>query len=60
MGVVGPQNRIKPRLHTHILPVLKEANIRAAAAIQHCSIVDAERANLEALSGELEATRNTH
>ncbi|KZL27622.1 IclR family transcriptional regulator [Pseudovibrio sp. WM33] len=60
MGVVGPQNRIKPRLHTHILPVLKEENIRAAAAIQHCSIVDAERANLEALSGELEATRNTH
>ncbi|SFT39396.1 transcriptional regulator, IclR family [Pseudovibrio denitrificans] len=50
MGVVGPTNRIKTHLHSRILPILMEENIRAAAAIQHCSIVDAERVHSEALA----------
>ncbi|MBK0325938.1 IclR family transcriptional regulator [Rhodobacteraceae bacterium F11138] len=50
IGVVGPQARILPNLQDRILPVLNAEAIRAAAAIQHCSVTEAETTNRGALS----------
>lgn len=45
VGVVGPSIRIHSALSSTIVPALTHSNIRAAAAIQHCSVVDAELTN---------------
>ena len=60
MGVVGPSNRIKPMVQNRILPVLSAEAVRAAAAIQHCSVVDAETTNAEALADAREGLNKTH
>lgn len=60
IGVVGPSNRIKPAIQGRILPVLLEENVRAAAAIQHCSAVDAEATNAQTLALAREGTSTTH
>ncbi len=60
MGVVGPSNRIKPIVQNRILPVLTKEAIRAAAAIQHCSIVEAETTNAAALCDAREGPTETH
>ncbi|MEZ5913542.1 MAG: IclR family transcriptional regulator [Paracoccaceae bacterium] len=60
MGVVGPSNRIKPVVQNRILPVLAAEAVRAAAAIQHCSVVDAETTNSQTLAEAREALTKTH
>ncbi|NDW44019.1 IclR family transcriptional regulator [Ruegeria sp. PrR005] len=60
IGVVGPSNRIKPAIQGRILPVLLQENVRAAAAIQHCSIVDAETTNSRTLAAAGERTNTAH
>ena len=60
IGVVGPSNRIKPMVQNRILPVLSEEAVRAAAAIQHCSVVDAESTNADALQAAKDEPRTTH
>lgn len=50
MGIVGPSHRINTIIQDRILPVLRNEAVRAAAAIQHCSIIEAETTNSEALS----------
>lgn len=49
IGIVGPSHRIKPIIQNRILPFLTQEAIRAAAAIQHCSIADAEATNSQAM-----------
>lgn len=60
IGVVGPSNRIKPMVQNRILPVLTSEAVRAAAAIQHCSVVDAEATNAQALATAREGPARTH
>lgn len=40
IGVVGPSARIAPQIHNRLLPVLTDQALRAAAALQHCSVLD--------------------
>ncbi len=47
IGIVGASNRIKPLIQSRILPVLTAENLRAAAAIQHCSLIEAEQTNAD-------------
>jgi len=60
IGVVGPSHRIKPMVQNRILPVLTAEAVRAAAAIQHCSVVDAEATNTETLAAAREGAAKTH
>ncbi len=60
MGVVGPSVRIGRAIEDPIVPVLRNEAIRAAAAIQHCSIVEAETTNAEAFSAAREEQRQSH
>ena len=60
IGVVGPSNRIKPMVQNRILPVLTSEAIRAAAAIQHCSIVEAETTNTITLDAAREGPNTQH
>ncbi|MCB1331940.1 MAG: IclR family transcriptional regulator [Maritimibacter sp.] len=60
IGVVGPSNRILPAVQNRILPVLKGEAVPAAAAIQHCSVVDAETTNATTLAAAKEARHATH
>ncbi|MBV7393219.1 IclR family transcriptional regulator [Mameliella sediminis] len=60
IGVVGPSHRIKAVIQNRILPVLREEAVRAAAAIQHCSVVEAESTNNEALASAREVPRRPH
>lgn len=60
IGVVGPSNRIKPAIQGRILPVLTEQAIRAAAAIQHCTAVDAEKTHAQTLASAREGRQPTH
>ena len=60
IGVVGPSNRIKPLVQDRILPVLTQEAVRAAAAIQHCSITDAETTNTNTLDAAREGPSVTH
>ncbi|HAT85249.1 IclR family transcriptional regulator [Cohaesibacter gelatinilyticus] len=50
IGIVGPSHRIKPVIQNRILPFLTQEAIRAAAAIQHCSISDAEAMNNQTIT----------
>ena len=43
-----------------ILPVLKAEAVPAAAAIQHCSVIDAESTNATTLAAAKEAPHATH
>lgn len=60
MGVVGPSNRIKPLIQSRILPVLTAENVRAAAAIQHCSVFEAETTNAGILASARAEPEATH
>ncbi|APG47860.1 IclR family transcriptional regulator [Phaeobacter porticola] len=60
MGVVGPSGRITPAIHNRILPSLTQEAIHAAAAIQHCSVVDAETTNANSLAAANERASQTH
>ena len=60
MGVVGPSHRIKPVVQNRILPVLTDEAVRVAAAIQHCSIVEAESVNTQMMTEMRENTDTTH
>ena len=60
IGVVGPSSRIKHMVQNRILPVLSEEAIRAAAAIQHCSVVDAEATNAGTLRAAREGPATAH
>ncbi|MCB1350261.1 MAG: IclR family transcriptional regulator [Maritimibacter sp.] len=60
IGVVGPSNRILPAIQNRILPVLKAEAVPAAAAIQHCSVIDAESTNATTLAAAKEAPHATH
>lgn len=60
IGVVGPSNRILPAIQNRVLPVLKGEAVPAAAAIQHCSVVDAETTNATTLAAAKEAPHATH
>lgn len=60
MGLVGPSSRIKPMMNNRILPVLTAEATRAAAAIQHCSLVEAETTNTEVLAMAREGRVATH
>tara|TARA_R110002049_G_scaffold268597_1_gene445325 strand:- start:3424 stop:4230 length:807 start_codon:yes stop_codon:yes gene_type:complete len=40
IGVVGPTARIAPQIQNRLLPVLTDQALRAAAALQHCSVLD--------------------
>ena len=60
IGVVGPSNRIKPMIQSRILSVLTAQAVRAAAAIQHCSVVEAEATNADALASAREGPVSTH
>lgn len=59
IGVVGPSGRIKSMVQNRILPILTAEAIRAAAAIQHCSIADAEITNTATLSAGKEGQQLT-
>jgi len=50
IGVVGPSNRMKPAVQNRVVPVLSAEALRAAAAITHCSTVDAKSANADAMA----------
>jgi DNA-binding IclR family transcriptional regulator len=50
IGVVGPAARITPAIQHRILPVLSAEALRASAAIQHCSVVEAETTNAKTLA----------
>lgn len=54
MGVVGPSARIRPQIQSRIVPVLTAEAVRAAAAIQHCSVVEAETTNAMTLNAARE------
>lgn len=60
MGVVGPSHRIKPVIQNRILPVLTSEAVRAAAAIQHCSVVEAETTHANALRTATEGPAKAH
>jgi DNA-binding IclR family transcriptional regulator len=50
LGIIGPESRIKNVIQDRILPVLRRESVRAAAAIQHCSVIEAESTNTEGLT----------
>ncbi len=50
IGVVGPSGRVKPQIETRISEVLAAGAVRASAAIQHCTLAEAEAANSNAKS----------
>jgi len=50
MGVVGASNRMKPIIQNRVVPVLSAEAVRAAAAIMHCSVADAESTSANALA----------
>ncbi len=60
IGIVGPTHRINNIIQDRILPVLRRESVRAAAAIQHCSVIEAETTNTEALSMTLRETPQPH
>ena len=60
IGVVGPSRRVLPAVQTRILPVLTREAVPAAAAIQHCSVIDAETTNATTLAAAMEAPSLTH
>ncbi|MEK0162656.1 IclR family transcriptional regulator [Phaeobacter sp. A36a-5a] len=60
MGVVGPSARITPAIHPRILPILSKEAIHAAAAIQHCSVVEAETTNAMSLAAAKERSNQQH
>lgn len=60
IGVTGPSNRIKPVVQNRILPVLTGEAVRAAAAIQHCSVDDSEAARADILTAVREGITTTH
>ncbi|RVT81875.1 IclR family transcriptional regulator [Rhodobacteraceae bacterium CCMM004] len=60
MGVVGPSHRIKPNVQSRILPTLTEEAVRAAAAIQHCSVVEAETTNAAAMAQAMSTPLEKH
>ena len=43
LGVVGPSKRIHGRPVSKLVPILQETAVRASAAIQHCSVVEADQ-----------------
>ncbi|WP_282608978.1 IclR family transcriptional regulator [Pelagibius sp. Alg239-R121] len=43
LGVVGPSKRIHGRPVGALVPILKDTAVRASAAIQHCSLLEAEQ-----------------
>ncbi|WP_299851018.1 IclR family transcriptional regulator [uncultured Roseovarius sp.] len=45
IGVVGPSARITQNIQNRILPVLTAQALRASAALQHCTVVEAETTN---------------
>lgn len=53
-GVVGPSNRIRPMMQGRIVPLLSGEAVRAAAAITHCSVVEAESTNASTLASARE------
>ncbi|PIE10957.1 MAG: IclR family transcriptional regulator [Rhodobacterales bacterium] len=60
IGVVGASHRITSAIETRILPLLTAESLRAAAAIQHCSVVDAQTIHSQTLAkvGEDQARVN--
>lgn len=60
IGIVGPTHRISNIIQDRILPTLNREAVRAAAAIQHCSIIDAETTNADMLSTTQGTTPTTH
>lgn len=60
IGIVGPTHRVNDIIQDRILPVLRRESIRAAAAIQHCSVIEAETTNTEALSMTQREAPQTH
>ncbi|AHD10508.1 IclR family transcriptional regulator [Phaeobacter gallaeciensis] len=60
MGVVGPTSRITPAIQPRILPILTKQTIHAAAAIQHCSVVEAETTNANSLAAAQERAGQQH
>jgi hypothetical protein len=50
LGIIGPASRTKNMIQDRILPVLRREAVRAAAAIQHCSVIEAETTNSEVLT----------
>ncbi len=60
IGIVGPSNRIMPLVQNRILPVLTAEAVRAAAAIQHCSIADAEATNISTIAAVREGAASKH
>ncbi len=49
IGIVGPTHRINDIIQDRIFPVLRSEAVRASAAIQHCSVIETETKNAEAL-----------
>ena len=60
IGIVGPSHRIKPVIQNRILPFLTQEAVRAAAAIQHCSISDADATNTQMLTSAQTAIGPKH
>ncbi|AVO38462.1 IclR family transcriptional regulator [Pukyongiella litopenaei] len=60
IGLVGPSSRITPMMNSRILPVLTAEAARAAAAIQHCSFIEAETTNTEAPAAAREGRVGAH
>lgn len=60
IGIVGPTARITPITQNRALPVLQAQAIRASAAIQHCSVIEAETTNASAMTTAQEEPLQTH
>ncbi|MCB1337636.1 MAG: IclR family transcriptional regulator [Maritimibacter sp.] len=60
IGVVGPSSRILPAVQNRILPVLTREAVPAAAAIQHCSVIEAETTNTTTLAAAVGGAPTTH
>ncbi len=50
LGIIGPESRTRNLIQDRILPLLRRESVRAAAAIQHCSVIEAETTNTEVLT----------
>lgn len=60
IGIIGPASRTRNVIQDRVLPVLRREAIRAAAAIQHCSVIEAETTNTEALTAARKQPQQVH
>ncbi len=60
IGIIGPSSRTRNVIQDRVLPVLRREAIRAAAAIQHCSVIEAETTNAEVMSAARNSQGQVH